>query len=253
MTPKTKVAITTGAVILILAATALMWKMFSTPPLKHSDFFLGDKSPPNLVVIRPTHFIRPEDQMGDSSAQFKNAAGKEVKYISGLGVSFQELIEGAYGNDPQFVSEARFVFPPNVPTIKFDYLVTTPDKPEDHLQAEIKRQLGYSAHWETRNTNVLALKVETPDASGLQISTNTIRRYRNWMLTHYQIGIIVETLESCLKQPVLNETGLTNFYDFRWSFAPTNRVQINGSLANLGLSLEPTHEPVQMLIVEKVR
>jgi uncharacterized protein (TIGR03435 family) len=56
-----------------------------------------------------------------------------------------------------------------------------------------------------------------------------------------------------LKQPVLNETGLTNFYDFRWSFALTNRVQINGSLANLGLSLEPTNEPVQMLVVEKVR
>ncbi len=251
MPQKTKVPIVTGVVILLLVAAVLIWRKHSIPPLKDSDFFVGDKSPPNLVVIRPTHFAHQDTQR--NGTVFKNAAGRNVSYIVGRNASFQEMIEDAYGSETQYVSEARIVFPPNLPANKFDYLVTTSDKPEEHLQAAIKKQLGYSARWETRNMDVLALKVEKPDVPGLQISTNTIHGYRNGMFTHYKIGNVVRTLEYYFKQPVLDETGLTNYYDFGWNLAPTNQVQINGSLANLGLGLDSINEPLQMLVVEKSR
>lgn len=251
MMRKTKVAITTGVVILILAATALIWKRFSTPQLKDSDFFVGEKSPPNLVVIRPTHFAHRNAQIGGTS--FKNAAGKEVRYIVGQNASFQEMMEAAYGNGGHIVSEARIVFPANMPTAKFDYLVTTPEKPEEHLQTAIKKKFGYVGRWETNNAEVFALKVETADASGLQISTNTVRKYNNGRFTHYKIGVLVGPLEYNFKRPVLDETGLTNFYDFYWNFGLDGKASLDRLLANLGLGLEPTNEPLQMLVVEKVR
>jgi hypothetical protein len=250
MTQKTKAAIATGVVILLLVATALIWRKYSTPPLKDSDFFVGDKSPPNLVVIRPTHFVHQDTQREGTA--FKNAAGKYVRYIVGRNVSFQEMIEDAYGTETQFVSEARIVFPPNLATKKFDYLVTMPEKPEEHLQAAIKKQLGYSARWEMRNTDALALKLEMPNAPGLQISTNTVRKYKGGNFTHYKVGTLIRSLEFDFKQPVLNETGLTNFYNFYWSFGQTNQNAVKTMLANLGLGIGLTNEPLQMLVVEKV-
>ena len=230
---------------------AFVWKTCFTRQLKDSDFNLGEKSPPNLTVIRPTHFAHQNTQRG--GAGFKNAAGKYVFYIAGRNVSFQEMVEDAYGDENQFVSEARIVFPANIPTAKFDYLVTMPEQPEDHLQAAIKKQLGYSAHWETRNMDAQAIKVETPDAPGLQISTNTVRKYTRGNFTHYKIGTLVRSLEYNLKQPVLDETGLTNFYNFYWNLGQTNQDEIKNMLANLGFGLEPTNESIQMLVVEKTR
>jgi len=234
-----------------MAVTAFVWKFSHAPQLKDSDFFVGDKSPPNLVIIRLTHFAHQDTQREGTS--FKNAAGKYVSYIVGRNVSFQEMIEDAYGNETHSVSEARIIFPPNLPTNKFDYLVTTLDKPEEHLQTAIKKQLGYSAHWETRNMDALALKIETPDAPGLQISTNNVRKYKEGNFTHYKIGTLVRSVEFDFRQPVLNETGLTNFYDFYWSFGQTNQDEVKTMLANLGFGLEFTNEPLQMLVVEKVR
>ncbi len=162
------------------------------------------------------------------------------------------MIETAYGNEEHFVSEARIIFPANMPSAKFDYLVTMSDKPEEHLQAAIKKKFNYIAHWEMRDADALALKIEVPNAPGLQISTNTVRKYRNGMFTHYKIGVLIGPLEYNFKQPVLDETGLTNFYDFYWHFPVLDsKASIEHLLANLGLELEPTNEPIEMLVVEK--
>ena len=163
------------------------------------------------------------------------------------------MIETAYGNETQTLSQARIVFPPDIPAAKFDYLVTMPDNPETHLQTAIKDKLGWVGNWETRNTDVLVLKVETAGASGLRVSTSKVRSYKGGNFTHYHIGILVHNLEYHLNQPVLDETGLTNFYDFYWSLGQTNRSEIADTLASLGLRLEPTNEPIPLLIVQKAR
>ena len=248
---KAKTAIAIGvAAVLATGTTTVVIKEVATPALKDSDFLgVGSTSPPNLAVIRPTHFEQ-QDKQFLITASFKNASGKELTYMLGRDASAQEIIEAANG----LLSGARVVFPSNMPTDQFDYLITMPDNPRAHLQHAIQTKLGYTAHWEVRNTNVLVLKVQTPYAPGLEISDpNTVHRYRNWKLYHYKIGIIIPTLEYYFNQPALDETGLTNFCDFDWSFVPTNDAQVKNNLENLGLELVSTNMPIEMLVVKKVK
>jgi uncharacterized protein (TIGR03435 family) len=65
-------------------------------------------------------------------------------------------------------------------------------------------------------------------------------------------------LESSFKQPVVDRTGMTNFYDFsvemNWH-GPNgpDHQQLESLLGNLGLKLEPATESIRMLVVEETR
>jgi uncharacterized protein (TIGR03435 family) len=242
---KRKNAVAIGSVILALGALVLVLEKNSAASVKDIYFVLNPHTPPNLVVIRPAHFVT-SDWRGNYSQQFTNASGKESIYISGRGVSVQEMIGAAYGFGP-----SRIIFPSDMPSDSFDYLITVPENPEEQLQAAIKAKWGYTAHPEKRDTEVLALKVESSDLPGLQISTNTARSFRAGKLTRFNVDILVRPLEYRLKQPVVDETGLTNFYDFNWNFGPRDRATIDQMLADLGLGLETKTESLQMLVVEK--
>jgi uncharacterized protein (TIGR03435 family) len=81
---------------------------------------------------------------------------------------------------------------------------------------------------------------------------------KTYQFTHMRPAFMLGLLESNFKQPVLDRTDLTNFYDF--SVAVTWRGRngpdqeaIKTVLANLGLKLEPATESTRMLVVEKVR
>ncbi|HZL12643.1 MAG TPA: hypothetical protein VFC85_00730, partial [Verrucomicrobiae bacterium] len=77
---KTTTAIIVGTLVLTLGATVFIVKKVLGTNIKDSDFYIGEPTPPNLVVIRPTHFARREPQIG-STASFKNASGKIVTYM----------------------------------------------------------------------------------------------------------------------------------------------------------------------------
>lgn len=242
---KGKKIIVAIAVLLALGAAGVLLHRKLSPPVKDAYFVLDPRTPPDLAAIRPAHFVMP-DARGNYWQNFTNAAGKPTTYIAGRGVTVREMISFANG-----FSEPRVIFPPNMPEGQFDYLVTVPDKQKERLQAMIKEKWGYTAHAEKRDVDVLALKVKTPDATGLQASTNTAQRWQRGRLMHYNVSILVWPTENRLKQIVVNETGLTNFYDFNWNFGPRDRATIDKMLANLGLGLEPKTESVSVLVVEK--
>jgi len=243
---KRKNVIALVAAIVALAVIGFFAERKISPPVKDIYFILGPHTPPDLVVIRPAHFVMP-DLHGNYWQNFTNN-GKVSTYISGRSVTLKEMIASAYGFD-----QPRIVFPPDLPTNRFDYLVTVPDKEKEELQMAIKSKFGYIAHEEKRDTPVLALKVESQDLPGLQISTNMNRSYRAGKLTHFRVGVIMWSLQNRLSQPTVDETSLTNFYDFRWNFATRDKPGIDKQLATLGLGLEPTNESLNMLVVEKVR
>jgi hypothetical protein len=286
MTRNIKAAIAIGALI-FLAGMMLIWQKYLAPHLEDMDFFPGREVPPNLVVIRPTHFPNIEPQQNHLYNYQTEAGG-----LSGVNLSLQQIIETAYSHEGHIItptkiidfngiragydyyvgsaggpkilciSEARIVFPPNMPTNKFDYILTAPGTSEELLQKAAKDKFGYVAHWETMNTKVLALKVERPNAPGLQISSFQINTNRHaslfnipdGTLVHCKIDILIVPLECYFNQPVLDETGLTNFYDIHREnnlFTSTDKTTINQTLKNLGLVLEPTNEPVRLLVVKK--
>jgi hypothetical protein len=148
---------------------------------------------------------------------------------------------------------ARIIFPTNMPSETFDCMDTDSDNVGKALQKAIEKYPGYTAYWETRSTNVFLFKVEMPNAPGLQIHAGKVRGYKPGRVVYQQIAFLIPDLEKQLERPVLDETGLTNHYDFDWSFNRTNRAQLDDMLANLGLGLEPTNATLKMLVVEKVR
>jgi len=241
---KKKNIIALVATVLALVVIGFFAERKISPPLKDRYFSLDASTPPNLIAIRPAHFIPPDDR-GNYWQQFTNA-GKVTTYLSGRGVSVKEMMAAAYGFD-----EPRIVFPPDMPPGQFDYVVSVPEKEKEELQAAIKSKWGYVAHEEKRDTDVLALKVESSDLPGLQISTNTVRSYRAGKFTHFKVGVVMWSLQNRLQQPVVDETGLTNFYDFRWNFGARAKPAIDKQLAGLGLGLEPKTESLNMLVVEK--
>lgn len=288
MTRNIKAAIAIGALI-FLAGMMQIWDKYFTLHLEDVDFFPVGEVPPNLVIFRPTHFANFEPQQ-NNLYDYKTEAGG----ISGVNLSLQQIIETAYSDEGHIVtpteiydhygiragtgysgysasypewkilciSEARIVFPPNMPTNKFDYILTAPGTSEGFLKKIVKDKFGYVAHWETMNTKVLALKVEKPNAPGLQISSFQINtnggaskfNIPDGTLIHCKIDILIVPLECYFNQPVLDETGLTNFYDMDREenlFTSTDKTTVNQTLKNLGLVLEPTNEPVRLLVVKK--
>jgi uncharacterized protein (TIGR03435 family) len=65
-------------------------------------------------------------------------------------------------------------------------------------------------------------------------------------------------LEQYANFPVVDQTGFTNAFDINLNWKQTdlqnrNWNKVNQALDPLGLELVPSHEPIQMLVIEKAR
>jgi len=176
--------------------------------------------------------------------------------ILGPNISFAELMATAFDVDVYNV-----VIPPGAPTGGFDLLMTGPDATKEKLQAEIKSQLGYAAHIESRPTNVLLLTLRQAGAPGLQPSNPTARggggggggsaagmsiRYNN-----SPISALVSHLQHFFDPPIIDRSGLTGRFDISLSVGASGNDAIKQSLTEqLGLALTPGIEPLDLLVVE---
>lgn len=245
----------------MLVAAAVAVKMIFFPSV--SDKFFQVRSaalqhaPPGLVIVRPTHFPKPPTN-GMTSASVKGTT-----WMVGRNLTFQYLMAAAYRGNP-----GRVMLPVDTPKGNFDVLVTVPKDPEPRLQAAIKRKLGYTAQKETRDTDVLALKVENPNSEGLKISRDGEQdgldaRNGRLYFTHQRLTTITSALEGILKTPVVDKTDLTNFYNFSLVWDPQTQQKIEGGtldtetgrkiLAEWGLGLEPDTASIEMLVVKKAK
>jgi hypothetical protein len=256
---KTK-TLSVAAIIMVLGAMAAVVKVSFFPSIKDSYFQLDYeqflKVPDHLLVLRPTHFHNPRDG-ASYMASTTNKTGQYTLRMMGRHVSLEQVVATAYQCNP-----TRVVPPLIGPKGAYDYLVTMPHQPQECLKAAIKKKLGYVAGWKERDTDVLLLKVQLPDPPGFQPSTAQHQSvsFKNDKLyfTHMRPEILVGFLESGCKQPVLDRTGLTNYYDFSLAYNSRTRgkpdqADMEKMVNDLGLKLEPANESVQMLVVEKVK
>jgi uncharacterized protein (TIGR03435 family) len=254
----TKTTVTASIVVLLLVA-AVVVKLAFFPSVKDAIFTMNIRSlqqaPANVVIVRLTHF--PKSTRNGVMSAPSNRNGKSVRCMMGRNVPLSDLIAMAYGQNP-----SRVVLPPDAPKGNYDFLVTVADNPEEQLQSAIRRKLGYTAQMETRDADVLALKVENPNSPGLTISAagekqGEAMKGGKLYLTHMPLSILPGGLERRLKTPVVDKTGLTNFYDFsivwnqqmqsgQWDQATAKKM-----LDAWGLGLEPDTAPLHMLVVKK--
>ena len=185
--------------------------------------------------------------------------------IAGTAASFSKLLAIAYGNNGRDYSVSRMILPTNLPEGNFDYLVNSPDHGSESFQAEIKKQFGFVGRKEMRETNVLLLKVKNPDV--LSLMSQSMKTAAGYDLKTYwtraeNMHSLPSTLESdYFHQPVLDETGLTKnktgFWGSIFIALPRNSSDLDLTRKalrdQLGLELVPSREPVEMLVVEKVK
>jgi uncharacterized protein (TIGR03435 family) len=259
---KTKTTVLVVAVLLLVAAAVII-KLVFFPSIKDVWFTMNRRSlqqvPANLVVIRPTHFAGSPRKGIFYAISQQN--GSNVQRMMGRNVPLLDVIAAAYSHNP-----ARVALPPDAPKGNYDFLVTVTEKPEGHLQSAIRRKLGYTAQLETHDTPVLALKVEDANSPGLTVSSDDEKESEDMKdgklyFKHTRVSILTGGLEQGLKEPVVDETGLTNFYDFSlvWD-QQTQQMLRTGSfdleavkkiLDGWGLGLEPDTASLEMLVVKR--
>jgi len=247
-----------GLTLLAAVAVVVVVKGGFYPAVKDSyfelNYFKFRQVPKNLLVVRPTHFTTGT---GTFFATTSPKAGQHVMRMMGRNMPLEQVMAAAYGCNP-----ARIVPPFLKPKGNFDYLVTVPDRQQERFQVAIKKKLGYTAHWEDRDNDVLLLETIVPNPPAFKLSHDpTGKSYfqsgKYWFF-HMRPASIMGYLEDSFKQPVLDRTGMTNFYDFsvaiswRRNDEPT-LDDLKNTLGKLGLKLEPATEPVQMLVVEEAR
>lgn len=251
------VSITVAVLVLGIIAKALFF-----PSVKDVYFATSQrtllKAPPGLAVVRPTHFHYHRESI------IYAAAGKDRRSnwrMAGRNVPLRDLMATAFG-----ATAGRVVLPANAPTNGFDFVVTAA-RPRPSLEKAIRESLGYTADEETNDTDVLALKIADPALPGMTVSAadekqGTSFKKGKLLVNHIKLAELTPAFEQFIKTPVVDETGLSNYYDVTidWSGAIWMRLE-NGSTArpvvdkilkNWGLDLEPDTAPIKVLVVKKV-
>ena len=148
------------------------------------------------------------------------------------------------------------------------------DETRQMLQNLLHERFGLQVHKEIRQLpayilnvakNGLKLKANDTGTTNVRISSNSIS------LDHGEISRLTQLLSSALGKPVVDQTGLSGYYDIslQWSDAPVadggviglgahavadpNRESIFSAIQNqLGLQLVSQHVPVEMIVIDKI-
>jgi uncharacterized protein (TIGR03435 family) len=202
------------------------------------------------VLIRPTS-ATSEDGSGMSSARGS---------LTLSGSSVFNVLTTCYG-----ISPVRILTNSTLPTAKFDFVVKTPAKDGDvatrWLRQAVEAAFGLEAKRVTNEMDVFLLSVAKPKADGLAPTVSN--GGSSWNTGPGRIQAISATIESIarnleneLGKPVIDETGLTNHYDFelKWTDGADKGQEadalIRAAREQLGLKLTPARRPVEVLVVD---
>jgi uncharacterized protein (TIGR03435 family) len=263
---KAKTAIVTGLVVLLVAGTATVTvtikrnheqKYYSWRVENLSIPEIFNKTSPQVTIL-PTKF--PKDFGGTGGTEYDT---KDYKSI-GIGVPIQTIVQSAY----QERFGDRIVISTDLPRNKYDYIANLPHDSAKALQDLVRRKFGLAGNFQTLETNVLLLKVKYPHALGLKPSTSGIQSMQGALgeisMAHQNIDGLAWWLEvNTIQIPIVDQTGLTNRYDFKIQWDESGKTAgskfpnldgLKQALADqLGLELVPAVEPIEMLVVEKVK
>jgi uncharacterized protein (TIGR03435 family) len=258
MTRTKKIVLVIALILVLVAAAAVKFIFF--PAVQDAWFQLSTQKlrllPAGLVIVRPTHFAKSHLK-GVTETSVKGAL-----WMLGRNATLQQLMAAANN-----YSATRVALPPDAPTNNFDFLVTMPSRAQEHLQLAIQKKFGWVAHPETRETDALVLKVLDTNLPGLTVSGPEEKQHVNFqnrkiIFTHMPVSVATGGLEQMLNTPVVDKTGLVDFYDYSMALDEQTQRQMrnetltrdaaNKFLGAWGLGLEPGTATIQMLVVEKI-
>ena len=254
---KAKTAIIVGASVLLAAGTTtvtvkeIQKRSLYPWQVRNFDSRVMDRVPPQVTIV-PARF--PES----------GGSGNANNKMMGLGVSITNILQAAYEQ-----SSARTVFPDRLSPAKYDFIANLSSGNQAALQKEIKKQFGLAGRRETREMDVLFLKIRNSGAAGLKpsdshrLDRNTAGSSR-WgagycSLRNQTLANLAGFLEGRFEIPVMDRTGIDRHFDIDLKWDETNWQHPNleslkqALLDQLGLELIPGRESVEILVVEKVK
>jgi len=263
---KTQMAVAGSAVILLAGGTATVvvekiheyqdeaWQLGDI----NSEFLL---KPPYRTVILPTKSAARDKRNGTGGIAWEGDGR-----IYGIDAPVEELVRVAYTKKyGPVISQCRTVFEPEVSTNRFDFFSNLPVGAKEALKQKVDKKFKVTGKFESIETNVMILKIRHPDSALLKLSesnNSSIDRENGRIKLNGSSDKLAAVLEDCIKSPVLNQTGLTNNFNFtvNWDNAGRpagaaknlNLEALKQALIDqLGLELIPGRESIEMLVVEK--
>lgn len=219
-----------------------------------------EEKPPLFQVV-----LRPSDE--PSGSMRSGAVGKSEFGImhehNVYGTTLAAALPSAFG-----VSSARLITEAELPKGNFDLLVRLPQKQSDRvkplLQDALRTSFGLVSRREERESDVFLLKVREAGHKGLQETASTGGMSSSSgpgriSTVKGRMSGLARSLESALKTPVFNETGLQDDYDYDLTWpqkgqeSPDPEVVIEALRKQLGLDLVRSRRPVEFVIVEAER
>ena len=267
---KAKTAIAVGAGLLLAAGTATLtvkevshyrqetiWNQII--PSSDAEDSRVSQDMQQLQSARPAVSIRPT-KFDSNMFVILGSYGKTL----GIYRPFREVLSRAYDISPCCIVPLT-----PLPRGNFDFIVSGQNPPKNALQMEIKSKYGLVGRRETREMDVMLLRVRRPNATGLIPSAVPGPSLSFWSAGHLRrsngpIRFFVNDIQQYLQIPVVDQTGLTGRYNYdikwddqlnwddagQWYYANTNGMK-QAVLDQLGLELVPGRAPVEVLVVEK--
>jgi uncharacterized protein (TIGR03435 family) len=258
---KTKTAIMVGAGILLAAGTTTV-TVKEVHWHQNTEWQLGEISskyllkPPYRTVILPTRSAERSRRNGTGGA-----ASMGDGRLYGVNASVADILRWAFPDGRNVLSPARTVHATGLTTNRYDYFSNLPQGSREALQREIRNWFGLVGRFETIDTNILSLRIRATGAHGLLPSTSSAgsSSFGNGSMSvvNETMDDLAFSLEMSLGIPVVNQTGLTNAFDFKLSWGnyaddnPDPDALKQALTEQLGLELVPARAPVKMLVVEK--
>ena len=263
---KARTAVVVGVAVILAAGTTTI----TVKEIRHHGTYSWQvprtsldiirKTPPQVVIV-PTIFAGD----GGTTRDFSKGGG-----AMGIGQPVTNIVRVAFVRDLY-----RMIITPGLPEGRYDFFARTSETDwpnfDTALQKELKSKLGVVGKFEIRDADVLLLQCRNPHARGLR-PPGSLRRSLN---LPFGIQEMLETnsvssfntslanldnfLQTIFNLPLIDETGLTNNYDFilKWDDAvpvhPNKEGIKQALLDQLGLELVPGTAPVEMLVVEKAK
>lgn len=255
---KTNLAVTTCVAIVAALAVATAVKCQSTQ-IRNSWFDSDTEElrqlPSNLLILRPT-------QHSDDYAKICHYDEDcSLARTLGRNVTLRQVIGEACDCSP-----AQVMLPPDAPQGRFDFLITASGDAREHLQNLIQTEFNFSVREETQHVDVFILTVSDPALPGFAVSAADETSDINYddgklYFTREPMSKIVEGLSQGLNRLVLDNTGLTNNYDFSFAWSQDiEKAMENGAwniagarkaLSDRGLALESGNVSTNVYLVTK--
>lgn len=230
-------SVTPQVLVDLLADKSLNFPEVPTEPLP--SLGLEPQAPPPLVQV----LIRPAAPVEVSHMSPGGVTDKDGRYDA-YGYTLRGILSEAYG-----IPENRVDAPEWCGRTRYDFSVVLPQDDETLRWAMIKQVLaaafGLKVHEEEKETRVFILR-KTDAQSKLQPAT-TQGKSSSWnhRTGEYEgIGVSMKSLANlahfALDDEVLDETGLTERYDFKLKWDPRQPASIASAIRDqLGLALIP--------------